>query len=299
MAIQAKKAVRKKLHLKMALISPSGGGKTYSALRLCKGMGGKTLLANTEAERGYIYADEFDYDIVDIEAPFTPEKYIEAIEYAEKEGYDNLILDSASHEWSGKGGILELHDRMPGNSYTNWAQLTPRHNAFLDAQLYAKVNIISNLRGKDEYVLEEKNGKQVPKKVGLGAQQRQGFEYECQVTLLIDQDTHIASTSKDNTHLFEGQYDVLTEEHGRKLKRWLDNGEDAPMEKKAPGAQPAQITKLVKAFGEMLIDQPTLEEKMGKPLAELTPSEVDALRTAYTGLKDGTIQAQDWLGGDS
>lgn len=228
MAIQAKKAVRTKLHIKLALISPSGGGKTYSALRLCKGIGGRTLLCNTEADRGYIYANEFDYDIVDLEAPFTPEKYIEVIHYAEKEGYDNLILDSATHEWTGKGGLVEIHDKMPGNSFTNWATLTPRHNAFLDAQLYAKINIISCLRGKDEYVMEEKNGKQTPKKVGLGAQQRNGFEYECQVTLMIDQESHVASAMKDNSHIFEGHYDVLTEEHGAALHAWADTGEDKP-----------------------------------------------------------------------
>lgn len=228
MAIQAKKAVRSKLNLKIALIGPSGAGKTYSALRLCKGIGGRTVLCNTEADRGYIYANEFDYDIIDLDAPFTPEKYIEVIQYAVKEGYNNLIIDSASHEWTGKGGLVEIHDKMSGNSFTNWATLTPRHNAFLDAQLYAKTNIIACLRGKDEYVMEEKNGKQTPKKVGLGAQQRQGFEYECQVTLMIDQGNHVASAMKDNSHLFEGQYDVLTEEHGAALRKWAETGEDKP-----------------------------------------------------------------------
>ena len=228
MAIQAKKAVRRKLHIKMALIGPSGAGKTFSALRLCKGIGGKTVLCNTEAERGYIYANEFDYDIIDLDAPFTPEKYIEVIQYAVKEGYDNLIIDSASHEWTGKGGLIEIHDKMSGNSFTNWATLTPRHNAFLDAQLYANVNIIACLRGKDEYVMEEKNGKQTPKKVGLGAQQRNGFEYECQVTLMIDQSNHVASAMKDNSHIFEGQYEVLTEEHGELLRAWAETGEDKP-----------------------------------------------------------------------
>jgi hypothetical protein len=229
LAIQAKKAIRRKLNIKMALISPSGGGKTYSSLRLCKGMGGKTLLVNTEGDRGYIYADEFDYDIADIEAPFTPEKFIEAIEYGEKEKYDNIIIDSASHEWSGKGGLLEVHSSMPGNSYTNWAKITPRHNKFIDAQLYCKANIISCLRGKDTYVLEEKNGKQVPQKVGLGADQRAGYEYECMLTLMISQDNHVANPMKDNTHIFDGKYEVLCEEHGELLRKWADTGEDKPV----------------------------------------------------------------------
>jgi len=231
----------------MALIGPSGSGKTYGALRLCKGIGGKTLLGNTEGDRGYIYADEFDYEIVDLEAPYTPEKFIELIQYAEKEGYDNLIIDSASHEWTGKGGLVEIHDRMNGNSFTNWATLTPRHNNFIDAQLYAKVNIIACLRGKDEYVLEEKNGKQTPKKVGLGAQQRAGFEYECQLTLMIDQSNHVASAMKDNTHIFETRYEVLTEEHGELLRQWAEVGEDKP--KLASDVDKQEIQRLCKEAG--------------------------------------------------
>jgi hypothetical protein len=245
MAIQAKKAVRKKTALKIALIGPSGAGKTYTALRLATGIGGRICLVNTEGDRGYLYSNEFDYDIIDLMPPFKPEQYVEAITYCEKEGYDTIILDSASHEWSGRGGLLEEHDKMPGNSYTNWAKLTPRHNSFLDAQLYSPKHIISCLRGKDQYVLEEKNGKQVPKKIGLGAEQRAGFEYECQLTLNIDQESHVASASKDNTHLFENKYDVLTEEHGRLLRDWAESGVDAP--RPATASQKTQIQQLCKA----------------------------------------------------
>jgi len=254
MAIQAKKATRRKLFLKMALIGPSGSGKTYSALKLAKGIGGNTLLVNTEGDRGYIYADEFEYDIVDITPPFVPETFIEAIQYAEKEGYTTVIMDSASHEWAGRGGLLELHDSMPGNSYTNWAKITPRHNAFLDAMLYCKAHLIACLRGKDQYVLEEKNGKQVPKKVGLGAEQRPGFEYECQLTLLIEQDTHITSPMKDNTHIFDGKYEILTEKHGQLLKAWAEAGAEY-----TPAPAPAQATP--KAAGKPATKQPPQQQQ--------------------------------------
>ena len=224
MAIQATKAVRKQVKVRIALIGPSGSGKSFTALRIVKGLGGKTLMGNTEGDRGYFYAEEFDYDIVDIQPPYTPEKYIEVIEYAEQNGYDNLILDSGSHEWSGRGGLLEIHDKMPGNSYTNWGKINPRHNLFIDKQLYSKCNIINCLRGKDQYVLEEKNGKQAPKKVGMGAEQRANYEYEFTATFMLDQETHIATAMKDNTHIFEGKYDVLTEEHGILLKKWANSG---------------------------------------------------------------------------
>lgn len=59
--IKASKAVRKQIKVKIALIGPSGSGKTYTALRLAKGLGGNILLVNTEGDRGYFYANEFNY----------------------------------------------------------------------------------------------------------------------------------------------------------------------------------------------------------------------------------------------
>lgn len=294
MAIQAKKAIRKKTALKIALIGPSGAGKTFTALRLATGIGGKICLVNTEGDRGYLYSNEFDYDIIDLTPPFKPELYIEAITYCEKEGYSIIILDSASHEWSGRGGILEEHDKMPGNSYTNWAKLTPRHNAFLDAQLYSPVHIISCLRGKDQYVLEEKNGKQVPKKVGLGAEQRPGFEYECQLTLNIDQESHIATATKDNTHLFENKYDTLTEEHGRLLKEWAELGVETP--RPATTTQKSQIQQLCKAIemtGAQLGEYLKTEHKTDwKDLTEKNATEVIEILTIRKATKEAETAAE-------
>lgn len=228
MAIQAKKAVKYQLKVKIALMGPSGSGKTYSALRLAGGMGAKILLGNTEADRGYLYAGKFDYDIADLTAPYTPEKYIELIDYAEREGYDTLVIDSGTHEWSGRGGLLEVHSNMPGNSYTNWAKITPRHNDFVDRILYSKINVITCLRGKDVYVMtENEKGKQAPKKEGLGADMRANFEYEMMATLMLDQQSHVAMAMKDNTGLFENRFEVLTEDHGRLLMQWANDGSAA------------------------------------------------------------------------
>ena len=231
MAFMAKRAERKQLKLRVALIGPSGAGKTYSALRLASGItganGGKIALIDTENRRGEYYADEFTYDVISFDPPFSPERYIEAITYAEKAGYSVVIIDSASHEWMGAGGIMDTLDHIPGtNSYTKWAVLTPRHNAFIDKIVRSSVHIITCLRGKDEYVLETNDkGKQVPKKVGVGAQMRDGLEYECTVSLLIDQDKHTFSTMKDNTHIFDGRWDVLTEKDGVALESWASKGE--------------------------------------------------------------------------
>ncbi len=143
----------------------------------------------------------------------------------EKRVNDTLIIDSGSHEWSGRGGLLEIQGSMSGNSYTNWAKITPRHNLFVDKLLCCKIHTIVCLRGKDVYVMSEnEKGKQAPKKEGLGAEQRANFEYEMMATLMIDQKNHVATPMKDNTGLFENRYEMLSEEHGRLLKEWAENG---------------------------------------------------------------------------
>jgi hypothetical protein len=236
MGFQVKKAVREKIYVKLALMAPSGGGKTFSSLRIATGMAeeikkitgkdAKILLANTEAKRGYYYANEFNYDIVDIEAPHNPEKYVELIEFAENEGYDILIIDSSSHEWEGKGGCLELHQQA-GGTYQAWGKVTPRHDRFINAIADSKIHVIATMRGKDQYEMDkDNNGKVNVKKLGVGAKQRDGFEYEFTCTFLIDQKTNMAEAQKDNTHLFEHEGAVLLSEvHGRKLIQWANSGE--------------------------------------------------------------------------
>ena len=242
MAFTFSRARRQKLKLCIALTGPSGSGKTYSALRLATGLTGggpgKIAMIDTENRRGDYYADEFEYDTLNLEPPYTPERYVEAIHAAEAAGYEAVIVDSASHEWMGPGGILDIKDKMPGaNDYTKWATLTPRHDAFIQALIGSTAHIIVCLRGKDQYVLEtNEKGKQAPRKVGMGAQQREGLEYECTVAFLLDQ-SHIANATKDNTRIFDGRWEQLTEEDGRRLAAWADQG-DAPQ----PAPQAAEAT---------------------------------------------------------
>ena len=125
-----KKAVRDYIWAKVLLVSPSGGGKSFGALRLTKGMvkaheektreKAKVAFIGTESSRDKYYANEFDYDLLQLSAPFTPESYIEAIQTAIDGGYKFLIIDSTTHEWAGTGGILDIHSKIPGNSYTAW-----------------------------------------------------------------------------------------------------------------------------------------------------------------------------------
>ncbi len=228
------KAVREQLPIKALLSGSSGSGKTYSSLILAKGItnksGGTIYLGNTEGPRGKLYADEFDYELIDFDAPRSTERYIALIKQVESIAPKGsvLIIDSLSHEWT---YLNELVNKMPGNSFQNWGKVKPIHQKMVDTIVESPLHIIATGRGKDEYVMEtNNNNKQQPKKVGVGIQQDKDAEYEYIVTFNIAQDTHVASVMKDNTHLFEGRFDVLKVSDGEALYNWANSGSESPKE---------------------------------------------------------------------
>lgn len=238
--MQIRKAERKKAKLRLGIAAPSGAGKTYSALLLAFGLGGKVGMIDTEHGSGDLYAHLGEYDIISIEAPYTVAKYLEAIKAFESEGYGTIIIDSLSHAWAGDGGLLDKQGKIADrgtNSFAAWRTITPEHNALVDAMLRSPCHIIATMRAKQDYVLEVNDkGKQMPKKVGLAPVQRDGMEYEFTVMLDVDM-KHVASASKDRTSLFDGRYFTITPDTGAELLKWLETGADAPA---MPPAAPLQ-----------------------------------------------------------
>lgn len=272
------KAKREKIWVKVLLSGASGSGKSYSALRLATGLssqcGGRFAAIDTENGRIRYYADEFDFDDLQLEEPYTPEKYMNAIDDAINGGYKVLIVDSLTHEWK---YLNDVHDSMPGNSYTNWGKLKPRHNKFMEKLLQSPIHIIATGRGKDDYVMEDKNGKQVPKKVGVGVQQEKDIEFNYTATFNITQETHVADVMKDNTHLFEGRYDVLTEKDGVALYKWANEGEIAapkPIKTEEPTEETTDVLKDLKKEIVTLCTSlgGTKNEKLMAALKEIEPS---------------------------
>lgn len=219
----AKRGIAK---LRLALMGPSGSGKTYSALLIAKGLGGKVALVDTERGSGELYSHLYSYDAAQLSPPFSPETYMEAITAAEKAGYDILIIDSLSHAWTGEGGVLAMHDqasKYTRNSFAAWREVTPQHNALVDAILGSSCHVIVTMRTKTAYEVTNENGKTKVAKVGLAPVQRDGLEYEFTVVLDLALEGHIASASKDRTGLFDGQFFKPSEMTGATLKRWLSN----------------------------------------------------------------------------
>ena len=227
MPLEFKKAQKQQSRLRIALIAPSGQGKTYGALRIATGLGGKIAFLDTEQGSGSLYADKFTFDALNMNAPYQAEKYIAAIKAAGEAGYDTLIIDSLTHAWAGEGGLLDqqgkIADSGKGNSFTAWRTITPMHNKLVDAILSSSMHIIVTMRAKAEYILEENDrGQKTPKKIGMAPIQREGMDYE--FTLVFDLDkNHNGTASKDRTSLFDGKTVEINEDVGKQLNEWLKN----------------------------------------------------------------------------
>lgn len=250
------KAERKQHKPKLALTGPSGAGKTYSALLIASGMGNRIAVIDTENGSASLYANMdkgplkgLAFDVLELEPPYTIDKYVRAIEAAQAEKYDVLVVDSISHAWAGEGGLLskkEALDQRGGNSYTNWAGITKEHEQFKARILNADIILICTMRSKQDYVLEvNEKGKSAPKKVGMAPIQRDGMEYEFTTVFDLAMD-HNAVASKDRTSMFDGQVFKPSKKTGEQILTWLTGAK--PIESRP--AQPAAAEGFPPAGGK-------------------------------------------------
>lgn len=277
------KATRKQAKLRLALTGPSGSGKTYSALLMASGMGGKIAVIDTERSSASLYSHLVEFDALDLAPPYTPERFIQAIEAAEEAGYDILVVDSITHEWSGVGGCLELVDEVArskykGNSWSAWNDITPRHRSFLDKMMASNLHIIATMRSKTDTAQVDEGGRKRVVKLGMKSEQRDGAEYEFTIVLDLVHDGHFATSSKDRTGLFAGDPKPISAETGQRVIEWLNSGE--PLKPETPKAESGGITPTAGATDRIDPDR-----------REMVSRYVDALRDACER-QDGLAAAQ-------
>jgi hypothetical protein len=226
--MKLQKAERHQVKLRIGLSGPSGFGKTYSALLLAYGITNdwnKIALIDTENKSASLYSHLGDFNVLSLDEPFTPERYIKAIKVCEESDIEIIIIDSISHEWQGKSGCLEIHEQL-GGRFQDWARVTPRHQAFIDAIILSKCHIISTSRSKVDYSLDKDgNGKTKVMKLGTKSITREGFEYELTVNFEFLNDKHLVQASKDRTELFSGKPEfIISSATGKKLIEWCKQG---------------------------------------------------------------------------
>ena len=241
--MELKPANKSNVRMRLALHGPSGSGKTYSALQLAFGLSQTQNIAviDTEARSAELYSNLGSFNVVSVSPPFTPERFIEAIDMCEDYGCDVIIIDSLSHAWEGSGGILEIHGNMPGNSFANWSRVMPRHNALIQTFMHSSAHIIATLRAKQDYIIHDRNGRMSPEKVGLKPVQKEGIDYEFTLALELDMH-HKAKASKDRTGLFMDKDPFqVTPATGQALAKWC--------------GQPQKVATIIQEFTSTLKHQ--------------------------------------------
>lgn len=234
-------AQRSKSKLRLGVSGPAGAGKTLGSLLVAYGIcpdWSKICVIDTENNSADLYADYNQngiqigqFMVNPIQAPYSPEKYTNAIKECEAAGMEVIIIDSLTHAWQGEGGLLDkkgqIEKKAGYNSWTAWREVTPEHNRLVEAILQSKCHMLCTIRAKMDYVQEKDpdTGKTVIKKVGLQPVQRDGMEYEFTVFIDVDQN-HQATSSKDRTSIIDGRVFMMNVELGKQFLNWLETGED-------------------------------------------------------------------------
>lgn len=226
-----KKATKKGSFLRMAIIGPSGSGKSYTSLKLATHLSqaAEGKIACIDTERGSLkkYADKFDFDVLELD-DFALKNYIEAIEQAEKAGYSILVIDSLSHAWMGKNGALEAVDKVSSrlksnNSFLAWREVTPMHNKLVNTILECKMHVFVTMRSKTEYAIESsEKGKMIPKKIGMAPVQRDGVEYEFDILGDMTLENRLIVSKTRCSELAGEVYDKPGKELAEIIINWLD-----------------------------------------------------------------------------
>ena len=257
------KADRTATFVRLGLTGPTNAGKTVTGIRIAQGIVRKKLkqegvekptqdqideriaIIDSERSRAKFYANRKEKEFqtghffhTDLRPPYTIQKYIDNVqEAAELVGeHGVIIIDSLSHAWSYAGGLLEVKTEMETkrgvNSFTAWNEAGRMQNDMVDRVLSVDCHLIATLRSKMSYVMDaDESGKTKIRQVGLKPVQRDDLEYEFDVTLMLDKETHHAKIIKDTTYLTtkilpDGTIGKLGEDFGEELISWLDEGVD-------------------------------------------------------------------------
>lgn len=219
-----KQSQRENVKLRLGISGASGFGKTHSALLLAYGMTNdwsKIAVIDTENSSASLYSDLGNFNVLDLKAPYSPERYVEAIKVCEDAEIEVIVIDSITHEWNSTGGCLQIHEEL-GGRFQDWGPVKKRHQTFIDKLLQSNCHIITTTRRKIDYSLDVgTNGKSRVVKHGTKEVTSEGFEYELTVNFELVNDQHLCKASKDRTGLFMNKPEfVITSKTGERLLKW-------------------------------------------------------------------------------
>lgn len=233
---EIKRATRVGVTPLIGLYSESGCGKTYSSLLLARGIvgpNGKIVMVDSESGRGSLYADILPggYDTLQINPPFSPARYVEAIHMIEKSGAAIGVIDSASHEWENSGGVNDMAAEAEARSgkpgLHNWRIPKMEHQKFMLAMLQSPIPWIICLRAKykTRQGKDERGKTQIVKDDHCSPIQAEDFIFEMTAHMDINPDHSVRLTKWSHPSLKEcfPTAGPLTIQTGEKIARWCQN----------------------------------------------------------------------------
>lgn len=237
--IQIREAQRAGARLVVGIAGISGSGKTYTALQLAYGLANgdakKVGLLDTENRRGSLYSDVLKnkagqvqrFLIGDLHAPFSPQRYIDAILEFQAAGVEVLVIDSVSHEWNGLGGVLDIVDSKE-KSIHGWKAAKPEHKRFMNVLLQSDMHIIVCIRASNKTDWKDPKN---PKSLGIMPVQQEEFMFEMTASMMMwdgGKSRDMMKCPEDLVAIFGtagGSISgYLTPKHGLQLRQWVDGG---------------------------------------------------------------------------
>ena len=293
-----KRATRQGVKPLIGLFAESGCGKTMSALLLARGFvgpDGKVVLVDSESGRGNLYADVIPggYETLQLDEPFSPSRYVEAVKAVEESGARMGILDSVSHEWEGLGGVLDMatenekQSRKPG--LHNWRQPKMEHSKFLLRLLQSPIPWILCMRAKHK-TRQTRNGQgktEIVKDEFTTPIQADGFIFEmtCHAEIMQDHSLRITKSGHPDLKKCFPDAGPACVEHGEKIAKWCEAGPTGPAiaTERTRSWMIAKLLDMKAQAEQYAIDNGIIMPNQGLadwPLSEVvtTPAELTALR---------------------
>lgn len=308
MTVSFRPAVREDVGLWINLIGPSGGGKTFTAFRLASGIAGDKPFAviDTENRRALHYADQFKFDHCELNPPFRPEAYVEAVKAADKAGYPVIVIDSGSHVWAGTGGVLDWQEeeiaRLGGGNNVkllSWAKPKAAHKKMMMEFLRTKAHIILCLRAEEKVEMVKKQGGGVEIIAKQTLTGKDGFIPICEKSLPFEATTSFlllpSKPGFPQPIKLQEQHKALfpldrpiNEESGKRLAEWAAGGKA-----KVEDDLPTRRAQMVKYFADMGVSPERVAAKVFKSNIDgIGSDELAMLKGAANAIKEGAAIEQ-------
>lgn len=275
-------AEKSQLKARVLISGAAGSGKTIAALELASALGNRVAVIDTENGSAALYSDKYKFEMLNLQPPYPPEDFVQAIKVAENSGFDVIVVDGITPEWSGTGGCLDLHTKL-GGRFQDWAKITPRHRKFIQKILECSTHIICTCRSKQGYAMDEQSKKVT--KLGMAPEQRDGLDYEMTLVFNIINQTHLAEATKDRTGLFDGKQFLISKNTGLEILEWLNSGTPA----KSPAPTITDVRNLLISAGVKSIPdfKKVMTQVLGEEYNTLEELNQEQLLTLYKEMKNG------------